>query len=149
MFRASAHHVISREPRPGSRSVWQVYTGKLITCYQGVHYQIITGKHVYLRLFSLLCFKIKWFEMRAPNQIFSRVIFLYRGKHTGLRHFLKCFMFLFLGNGARKVFPSTQRSFFRWKPVDAHNVPWPGMKILFSIVSVSQVIKRPYPKGRR
>ena len=44
--------------------------------------------------------------MRAPNQIFSKVILLYKGKRAGLRLTLQnVFVFLFLGNEVQKVFP--------------------------------------------
>ena len=66
----------------------------------GLHFQIITGKHVYLHLLSLSSvFKIKGFEMLPPNQIFSNVILKYRGKRAGLLLTLQnVFIFLFLGN---------------------------------------------------
>jgi len=67
-------------------------------CYQGVHYQIITSKHVYLHILSLsYVFKIKWFEMRAPNRSAMNLLFYqYGGLCTGLRLILQnILVFLF------------------------------------------------------
>jgi len=44
--------------------------------------------------------------MWVPNQIFSKIILQYRGKRTGVRLTLQnIFMFFFLGNGVREIFP--------------------------------------------
>jgi len=67
-------------------------------------------------------FKIKWFKVRAPNHIFPSVILQYRGKRTEFRLTFQN-VFMFLRNGARKVFPSIRRCFQQNNMLEAHSAP--------------------------
>ena len=109
MFRASAHHIIPRGPRPGSQSIWQVYTGKLIVMLSRGSLSD-NNLQAYLFTFSLsYVFKIKWFEMRPSNQVLQ-VLFYCTGVNVlGFDSLFK--YFYVLGNGAWKVSPSIQRCF--------------------------------------
>ena len=74
--------------------------------------------------------------MRPPNQIIANVILQYKDKRTGLR--LTFQMFYVLGNGAQGNVGQF-RGFFRLKTVEAHSAPWPGIRISFKLICVSQV----------
>ena len=68
----------------------------------GFHFQIITGKHCFNYIISL-CF----IEMRAQPSV-SSIILLYRDESTGFRLTFQN-IFVFLGNGVRRIFPSFRR----------------------------------------
>jgi len=73
--------------------------------------------------------------MSVPNEIISSIILQYKGKRTGFRLTLQnIFMFLFLGNGAREVLVNWRC--FQLETIDAHSVPWPGMRFESRVINV-------------
>ena len=126
--------LLPREPRPGFPiGLAGVHLSIIIPvtwAHQfGFQFQIITGKHCFN---YIITFYFYWNAAAEPNKF--QMLFYNTGISVlGFSSLFQCFMFLFLGNGAREDSPSVQR-YLHLKTIVAHSVLWPGMRFELGII---------------